>query len=109
MGDFMEQLLQWMEIMEDTRQQSKVRYSLKDILAIVLFATLANADTWEEMEDFAKAHEDYLRKYLELKNGIPSHDTINVIKIRKYIIQNRYENYHVCSFFDKSDKNSKNT
>lgn len=72
----MEQLLQWMEIIEDIRQQSKVRHSLKDILAIVLLATLADADTWEEMEDFAKNHEEYLRKYLELKNGIPSHDTI---------------------------------
>ena len=72
----MEQLLQWMEMIEDMRQQTKVRHSLKDILAIVLFATLANADTWEEMEDFAKNQETYLRKYLELKNGIPSHDTI---------------------------------
>ena len=72
----MEQLLQWMEMIEDIRQQTKVRHSLKDILAIVLFATLANADTWEEMEDFAKNQEAYLRKYLELKNGIPSHDTI---------------------------------
>lgn len=72
----MEQLLQWMEMIEDVRQQAKVRHSLKDILAIVLFATLANADTWEEMEDFAKNQEAYLRKYLELKNGIPSHDTI---------------------------------
>lgn len=77
MGDlFMEQLLQWMEIIEDVRQQSKVRYSLKDILAIVLFATLANADTWEEIEDFARNQEEYLHKYLELKNGISSHDTI---------------------------------
>ena len=72
----MEQLLQWMEMIEDMRQQAKVRHSLKDILAIVLFATLANADTWEEMEDFARNQETYLRKYLELKNGIPSHDTI---------------------------------
>lgn len=72
----MEQLLQWMEVIEDIRQQAKVRHSLKDILAIVLFATLANADTWEEIEDFAKGHEEYLRQYLELKNGIPSHDTI---------------------------------
>lgn len=72
----MEQLLQWMEIIEDSRQQAKVRHSLKDIIAIVLFATLANADTWEEIEDFAKGHEEYLRQYLELKNGIPSHDTI---------------------------------
>ena len=72
----MEQLLQWMEMIEDIRQQAKVRHSLKDILAIVLFATLANANTWEEIEDFAKDQEAYLRKYLELKNGIPSHDTI---------------------------------
>ena len=72
----MEQLLQWMEMIEDIRQQTKVRHSLKDILVIVLFATLANADTWEEIEDFAKNQEMYLRNYLELKNGIPSHDTI---------------------------------
>ncbi len=72
----MEQLLKWMEIIEDNRQQSKVRHSLKDILAIVLFATLGNADTWQEIEDFAKEYEQYLRKYLELSNGIPSHDTI---------------------------------
>ena len=72
----MEELLQWMEVIEDIRQQAKVRHNLRDIVAIVLFATLANADTWEEMEDFAKSHEEYLRKYLELKNGIPSHDTI---------------------------------
>ena len=43
----MEQLLEWMEIIEDVRQRRKVRHSIKDILVIVLFATLANADTWE--------------------------------------------------------------
>lgn len=73
---FMERLLQRMEIIEDTRQQAKVRHSLKDILVITLFATLANADTWEEIEDFVKNNEEYLRKYLELRNGIPFHDTI---------------------------------
>ena len=40
---------------------------------IVLFATLANADDWVEMALFA---EDYLRKYIELKNAPLSHDTI---------------------------------
>lgn len=72
----MEELLEWMEIIEDFRQQAKVRHCLKDILVIVLFATLAHADVWEEMEDFARHQEAYLRKYIELKNGIPSHDTI---------------------------------
>ena len=37
---------------------------------------LANADDWVEMEVFGKEHEDFLRNYLELPNGIPSHDTI---------------------------------
>jgi len=72
----MEQFLDWIEIIEDIRQQMKVRHSLKDIVVIVLFATLANADNWEEVEDFAKNNENYLRRYIKLKNGIPSHDTI---------------------------------
>ena len=54
-----------------------MRHKLKDILVIVLFATLANADDWVEMEMFAKEYQDCLRKYIELKNGILSHDTLN--------------------------------
>ena len=72
----MEELLKWMEYIEDVRQEKKVRHLLKDILVIVLFATLAYADDWVEMALFAKYHQDYLRKYIELKNGPPSHDTI---------------------------------
>ena len=72
----MNELLEWMEYMEDNRQQTKVRHKLKDIIVIVLFATLANVDDWVEMEYFAHYHEEYLKKYIELKNGIPSHDTL---------------------------------
>jgi len=72
-----EELLEWMEYIEDVRQTKKVRHKLKDILVIVLFATLADADDWVEIAMFAEAYQDYLRKYIELKNGIPSHDTIN--------------------------------
>ena len=76
-GDFaMNELLEWMEYIEDNRQQAKVRHKLKDIIVIVLFATLANVDDWVEMEYFAHYHEGYLKKYIELKNGIPSHDTL---------------------------------
>lgn len=72
----MKELYEWMEIIQDWRQPAKVRHKLKDILVIVLFATLANAETWEETGDFAKYHKDYLREYIELPNGVPSHDTI---------------------------------
>lgn len=46
------------------------------VSTLVLFAMLANADDLVEMEVFRKGHEDFLRNYLELPNGIPSHDTI---------------------------------
>ncbi len=46
----MNELLEWMEYIEDNRQQAKVRHKLKDIIVIVLFATLANVDDWVEME-----------------------------------------------------------
>ena len=56
----MQELLDWLEYIEDDRQQRKVRHTLKDILVIVLFATLANADDWVEMALFAENYQDYL-------------------------------------------------
>ncbi len=41
----MEELIVWMEYIEDKRQEWKIKYSIKEILEIVLFATLANAQT----------------------------------------------------------------
>lgn len=72
----MDELLSWLDYVEDSRQQSKVRHSLKDILVIVLFGTLSNADDWVEIAMFAESYKEYLKKYIELKNGVPSHDTI---------------------------------
>ena len=71
-----EELYEWLDSIQDYRQPAKVRHKLKDIVVIVLFATLGNAENWEEIEDFAIYYEEYLRQYLELPNGIPAHDTI---------------------------------
>jgi len=59
----MEELLAWIEFIEenaDSRQQSKVLHRLKDIIVIVLFAMLPNADDWVEIGIFATYHEEYL-------------------------------------------------
>ena len=40
----MRELLEWMECIEEKRQAKKVLHKLKDIIVIVLFATLANVD-----------------------------------------------------------------
>jgi predicted transposase YbfD/YdcC len=72
----MKDILDWLVTAEDSRQQAKVKHLMKDIIAIVFFAELADASGWTEIHLFAVTHEDVLRIYLELPHGIPSHDTI---------------------------------
>ena len=72
----MKTLLDYVSTVTDIRQEKKIRHKMMDIIILVFFAMLANADDWVEMEVFGKEHEDFLRNYLELPNGIPSHDTI---------------------------------
>jgi len=69
-------ILQWLEIAEDPRQEKKVKHLMKDIIAIVFFATLANASDWMQIHCFAVSNYYFLKKHLELPYGIPSHDTI---------------------------------
>ena len=49
---------------------------MEEIIVIVLFAKLANADDWQDVHHFAVIHEELLREYIDLENGVPSHDTI---------------------------------
>lgn len=53
------ELLDWLDYIEDIRQTSKVRHKLKDILVLVLFATLARADDWVEIQLFAQCQKEY--------------------------------------------------
>lgn len=72
----MDNIMKYLESVVDLRQKKKVLHKMSDIIAIVLFASIANASEWMEIYYFAVEHEKFLRKYLELPNGIPSHDTI---------------------------------
>jgi len=98
----MEQLVEWIELIEDPRQQSKVRHALLDIVLIVLFATMGNANEWEEIADFAECHEEFLKKYISLENGVPSRDTIRRVMgmIKPEYIQQLY-----CKWNDMLNSN----
>lgn len=63
-------------VIYDTRQEGKVRHKLIDIIFIAIAATICSCDDWEDVEAWAIEREDWLRKYLELPNGIPTHHTI---------------------------------
>lgn len=68
-------ILEVMKEIEDPRQQSKVKYPINEIVGMVLFATLGNANEWTEIEAFCNTHEEFLKQYFKVENGIPSHDT----------------------------------
>lgn len=59
---------------EDPRWHNK-RHKLLDILVIAICAVICGADSWEDIELFGQAKEEWLRGFLELPHGIPSHDT----------------------------------
>jgi predicted transposase YbfD/YdcC len=50
-------------------------HPLINILTIALCAMIAGAESWTDVANFGKQKIDWLNKYLDLKNGIPSHDT----------------------------------
>ena len=64
---------------KDDKYQPNTRHLMSDIIMITFFAIISKANEWIEIEAFAKNEEKWLKKYLELPNGIPSHDTIQKV------------------------------
>jgi predicted transposase YbfD/YdcC len=57
-------------------------HKLLDILVIAICAVIAGADNWEDVEEFGKSRIEWLQTFLELPNGIPSHDTFTRVFAR---------------------------
>jgi predicted transposase YbfD/YdcC len=68
-------LLGYIEGIEDPRVARTKKHLLKDILAIAILAVIGGAEGWEDMENYGRAKEKWLSEFLELPNGIPSDDT----------------------------------
>ena len=68
-------LISHLETLVDDRRAASCRYNFIDILVVAVCAVIASADTWQDMEEFGKEKEEWLRTFLELPHGIPSHDT----------------------------------
>lgn len=60
----------------DPRIERNKRHSLEDILILTVCAFICNANTWIDVEDFGHAKHNWLKGFLALANGIPSHDTL---------------------------------
>ena len=66
----------------DPRIDRTKLHKLMDILVIAICAVIAGADNWEDIEEFGKARIEWFRTFLELPNGIPSHDTFTRVFAR---------------------------
>ena len=60
-------------------RRGKVTYPLINIVTIALCATIAGADDFVAIAGWARQKQDWLAQFLDLSNGIPSHDRFNAI------------------------------
>src|SRR3954453_9667133 len=73
-GMSIENLAQYFGAIEDPRRSGKVGHRLLDILVIAVCAVVACAESWCDIALYGRSKLAWLRTFLELPNGIPSHD-----------------------------------
>jgi len=71
-----------LENIYDYRMRGKIKHRLSDCLIIIMLAMLSGCNIFREYVAFAKRYESKLNKILSLKNGVPSHDTLERIMHR---------------------------
>lgn len=68
-------LLEYFANLPDPRLDRCKGHDLLEIIAIAILATICGAEHFTQMEEFGREKEAWLKTFLKLKNGIPSHDT----------------------------------
>ena len=63
------------DAIEDPRVERTKKHHLIDIIIIAILGVLCGADGWVDIESFGNTKEAWLKTFLDLPNGIPSHDT----------------------------------
>ena len=61
--------------LEDPRTDQGKRHKLMDIIAMTICAVIGGAEGWTDVELFVKCKYEWFKGFLELPNGVPSHDT----------------------------------
>jgi predicted transposase YbfD/YdcC len=68
--------------LQDPRTEYLCEHKLIDILTIALCALICGAETWVDVASFGQEKRAWLETFLELPNGIPSHDTFGYVFAR---------------------------
>ncbi len=70
-------LITILEEVPDPRVRATVDHDLPDILTIALCTILCGGDSFYDMEEFGQVRLDWLKTFLRLRHGAPTHDTYN--------------------------------
>lgn len=70
-------LLSYFDDLKDPRHHRTQKHPMESIVFISIVAIVCGADTWDEIENFGKAKQEWLSTFVPLPNGIPTHDTFN--------------------------------
>jgi predicted transposase YbfD/YdcC len=79
----------------DPRAQHSIEHLLIDIVMLTICAVICGAESWVEIENYGLAKQEWLETFLELPNGIPSHDTLERVfaRLRPEALQQCFLNW----------------
>ncbi len=75
-------IVEYFQALDDPRIDRTKRHNLLDIVTIAICGTVCGADNWVDIELFGNCKEEWFKSFLELPNGIPSHDTFGDVFAR---------------------------
>ena len=75
-------IVEYFAALDDPRIDRTKRHKLLDMVTIAICGTICGADNWVDIELFGNCKEEWFKSFLELPNGIPSHDTFGDVFAR---------------------------
>lgn len=75
-------LVEHFAMLEDPRIERKKLHGLNDIMVLSICAIISGAEGWQGIVDFGHEKLEWLRRFVPLKNGVPSHDCIAYVFAR---------------------------
>jgi predicted transposase YbfD/YdcC len=85
----------------EPRTGNNIQHPLINIITIAICAVISGADTWVDVEAYGHAKRDFLETFLDLKHGIPSHDTFG--RVFRWLDPAEFQGYfakwtqHICA------------
>ena len=91
--------------MKDEREPWRVVYPLREVLFLVVCATIANCDDYEDIVDWGEAHLDFLRRFSDFHHGVPCADWLRALmnRVDPELFQACFRAWVAESFPDRLD------